>query len=663
MRQRLQRLLRGSAAADPPQFHYRPDIDGLRALAVLSVVLFHFDAQLLPGGFTGVDIFLVISGFLITSILRREMAAGDFSFRRFYLRRIRRIAPAYFAIAVATLLAGCFLLAPDDLEGLGRSAFWSALSLPNVHFWQALDTGYFAADSRQLPLLHLWSLGVEEQFYFVWPTLLLLGMRGLPRWTLLPLLGMVTLGSFAYAQQQLDRDPAFAYYMLPTRAGELGLGAMLALGLADTTGQRTGGFRYEWLAAAGLALIAGGLFLLDGASAFPGWNALYPCLGTGLLIFAGARRDCWITAPFRWAPVVWIGLMSYSLYLWHWPVLAFLRYFDAGPDTTTLLYAALLIGLLTLASYYLIEKPCRRLRSSPARQAIALYVLPTLTLLALSWLVMSQSARLGARGERLAFERAERDLQIYTAPAFDYPYNCQLSTFDPAVLSREACVHGRAPGNGTRALLWGDSHAAHYIGVVATLAERQGFQLRNASYSTCPPILSGENVYGGGIYREGCTRFRALISASINQYDLVFMGAQWNAQFNDPGFEADLGRTLDRLVDAGKTVYLLGEAPAFESYDRKCEIRNLRHAVVDCRALSSYPYPGMRALNRKLQDLAAARRNTHYLDVDRVICPNGICSPYLDERPIYYDRFHLSMEGSWLVGRKAFAGGASPPRR
>jgi peptidoglycan/LPS O-acetylase OafA/YrhL len=628
---------------------YRPDIDGLRAVAVLSVVFFHLEASLVPGGFVGVDIFFVISGFLITSILRREMEAGTFSFGEFYLRRIRRIAPAYFAMVAATLAAGCFLLAPRDLAALGESALWSSLSVPNIHFWRAVDTGYFAADSRQLPLLHLWSLGVEEQFYLVWPALLLALIK-LPRRPLLGLLMVFSAWSFLFAQLRIGTDASFAYYMLPTRAGELGIGALLALS-PTIHDKRDGGVGHELLAIAGLALIAASLLLLDGSSSFPGLNALYPCMGTALLILAGSRRECRTVAFLRWPPVVWVGLISYSLYLWHWPVLALLRYFQPSPGLPMLLCASAAILALSVASYYAIERPCRHTGMPRRRQPVLLYALPVAALVSASLVAIMLPERIGAVGDRLAYSRAERNLKAHTAPAFEYSYNCQLSTFDPGVLARPDCVHGVGRPGATRALLWGDSHAAHYIGVIAMLAERDGFALRNASLSTCPPILGSQHAYGAGEYRSHCTRFLSYMASSIDDYQTLYLGAQWRIHFRHPDFDRDLESTLKLLVSRGKTVVLLGQAPEFPGYDRNCELRNLRHAIMDCRALAERGDPGIEAHNRRLQELAARMNGVRYLDVRAVLCTNGRCSPYLDGRPVYFDHSHLSMDGSWVVGK------------
>jgi peptidoglycan/LPS O-acetylase OafA/YrhL len=632
--------------------HYRPDIDGLRAVAVLSVVLYHIDERFVSGGFTGVDIFFVISGYLITLILKREIDAGCFSIHEFYLRRIRRIAPAYFAVTLTTIAAGIVLLTKPDLQALARSALWSAVAMPNIYFWQSLDTGYFADASNQIPLLHLWSLGVEEQFYLIWPSLMLLATRWTgSRWTVF-LLAILTAWSFHYAQQKTATDPSFAYYMLPARAGELGLGALLAL-IPGPTLRRDGGIGYEALALVGYSLLVAGLFTLNGESSFPGWNALFPCAGTALLIAAGSRRNCMVMAPLRLRPVVWIGLISYSLYLWHWPVLAFTRYFRPALDPALVACASIAMLTLAIASYYLVERPLRNPAIRPAWQPILLYAFPVGIVATMGWAAMHYAGRLPfeERNRIAQQDAAQQRLEAFTAPAFSYKYNCQLSNFDPTILDNPDCVHGKknAP---MKAILWGDSHAAHYIGVVASIAKEHGFEVRNASVSTCPPILGFRHEYGGAKYREACTRFRKMMASRISEYDLIFLGAQWSAGFRQyDSLERDLRATLRTLSRSGKIVVLLGQVPQFPLYDRKCESKNLKRHMVDCRARAEYRSHGIGKQNRKLRKLAERYPNVHYLDVHRIICNDGLCSPYLDGRPVYFDQTHMSMAGSWQVGK------------
>lgn len=641
--------------------HYRPEVDGLRAIAVTAVLLFHFDPRLAPGGFTGVDIFFVISGFLITSIIVKSHARDGFSFREFYLRRIRRIAPPYLVVVLATLVAGCVLMRPDDLAHLGKSALWSVLASPNIFFWLSLDTSYFAADSRQLPLLHLWSLGVEEQFYLLWPIILVGCLQSLRRRILWPCMAVAIAGSFAYAHHAAALDPSFSYYMLPTRAGELGIGAALALVPATREPRRDGGSLHEIVAITGLGLMAWSIFALDGNSRFPGWNALPACLGAALVIFADGRRRCLSLAPLRWKPVVALGLISYSLYLWHWPILAFARYLAVQLDVRTALALLALILGAAAASYRFIERPARSFSASAPRVALQLFFAPAAILLVLSTLLMMQAGRISQLAGEPGLEQAERRLLASTAPAYEFPYNCQLERFDSAVLERAQCLHGKPGAEGTDVLLWGDSHAAHYIGILASIVEKEGLGMRNASLSTCPPVWSQRTDYGMRTYQPACTQFRELIEARAAPYPVIVMGAQWSVHARHGHFWEDFETTLDALLANGKRIVLLAEVPAFRGYDRHCEVRNLRHDFVDCVASATREDSGPIPANGHLQSLADSRTGVEILDIRDLICRGSVCSPYVDGKQVYFDPSHLSMEGSWELGRRLIGSGSPIP--
>lgn len=305
------------------QFKYRPDVDGLRAVAVVLVLLFHAHLGF-RGGFIGVDVFFVISGFLITGLILKEQETNRFHLGAFWLRRIRRILPAVVCAVSGTLVLGCLLLLPADLEQLARSAIAQQLMLANFYFWQ--NTDYFAGPAELQPLLHTWSLAVEEQFYVVYPFLLIL-CRPLRRSRRVFLLATIAVLSFAASLWATYTYPAAAFYLAPWRAWELLLGALLAAAPAPH-------FR-SWaangLSALGMAAILIPAWLYDAATAFPGWAAAVPCLGTALVIYSNtathdAAQLTWVGRGLAFRPVVGVGLISYSLYLWHWPILVYARY-------------------------------------------------------------------------------------------------------------------------------------------------------------------------------------------------------------------------------------------------------------------------------------------------------------------------------------------------
>jgi Predicted acyltransferases len=370
---------------------YRPDIDGLRAVAVIAVILFHLNANWLPGGFLGVDIFFVISGYLIGGILYRELSTGTFSLKRFYLRRMRRILPAFFAVVVFTLIVGAQLMVPgsDEWNTARSSAKWSVFFGGN--FFSALNTDYFAPTVEVQPLNHLWSLAVEEQFYFIYP-LILWAIMGIIKRILPPasssltrcvnvVLTALAIASFALAflPISLHGTALVPYYLPHLRFGELLIGAILAVAVAQGNLQPSAKTATFVGSLSILVLIACLVLPFPNTTPwFPGFAAALPCIASAGIIYAGAR-PYWFASALSHRAVVFVGKISYSLYLWHWPLLAFAHYaLGRELSNTVLAAAALLIVLLSLASYYLIEQPLRHLQWSFGRTGLVYYLLPTL---------------------------------------------------------------------------------------------------------------------------------------------------------------------------------------------------------------------------------------------------------------------------------------------
>ena len=370
---------------------YRPDIDGLRAVAVIAVILFHLNANWLPGGFLGVDIFFVISGYLIGGILYRELSTNTFSLKRFYLRRMRRILPAFFAVVVFTLIVGAQLMVPgsDEWNTARSSAKWSVFFGGN--FFSALNTDYFAPTVEVQPLNHLWSLAVEEQFYFIYP-LILWAIMGIIKRILPPasssltrcvnvVLTALAIASFALAflPISLHGTALVPYYLPHLRFGELLIGAILAVAVAQGNLQPSAKTATFVGSLSILVLIACLILPFPNTTPwFPGFAAALPCIASAGIIYAGAR-PYWFASALSHRAVVFVGKISYSLYLWHWPLLAFAHYALGRELSNTVLAAtALLIVLLSLASYYLIEQPLRHLQWSFGRTGLVYYLLPTL---------------------------------------------------------------------------------------------------------------------------------------------------------------------------------------------------------------------------------------------------------------------------------------------
>ncbi len=642
---------------------YRPDIDGLRAIAVLSVVLYHLNLPLVPGGYVGVDVFFVISGFLITRNIVGEVHEGRFSLRAFYLRRIRRIAPAFLVMSAVTMVIGALVLLPSDLRTLGATTGAASLSVSNVFFWKTLDVGYFAATSDDSPLLHTWSLGVEEQFYFLWPlTIILLSRKIIGSEGRIVALGTVILiASTVLAELTLAQHPKFAYFLLPTRAGELMVGALLAFraGARGPWSMRvphllTFGGRSSWelVGVLGLALVGLAVTRLDDSSPFPGVNSLAPTFGAGMIIWAGAHDARVVTRLLGSRPMVAIGLISYSLYLWHWPVLAFFRYFWTNLDLAQTLAAGALITCLSVASYLFVEVPARNWRPSTRKQVFGLYVIPVGVLLSVSLVVVSTNGLRNLIERSSDFQARLAALDEATRPAYAFPYNCQLGSFDAQILSRDTCVIG---GDGSTpvddgVLLWGDSNAAHYIGILGAVAQANALSFRNASFSTCPPVFAG--VWGSGKYKEGCTPFRALVEAAIKArtYRTIVLGGQWSVHDKNPAFREAIATTVSSMTQLGIRVVILGQVPIFPAYNRACEARAIR-VHVDCEERVTLPNRGDYEIDAFLANLADGNSDVRFLTARDLVCDPSTCRPYLADSPVYYNASHLSMDGSWRLGR------------
>ena len=462
----------GASETDSPK--YRPDIDGLRALAVLPVLLFH--AQLgCPGGFVGVDIFFVISGFLISSLIFKELDAGHFSLIAFWERRIRRILPAVTVVVLATIAAAWCWFMPPDFESFGKSVGAQALLVSNVFFYR--QAGYFAAGAEAKPLLHTWSLAVEEQFYLFYPLLLVFLARSRRRYVSKSIIGLA-VGSFALSVVGSYTYAWATFYLLPTRAWELLIGAMLVTLRGKFSVGQPAREAAGWL---GLGLVCYPVCFYDGNTRFPGLAAMPPCLGAALIIFSSESKLSRVGRILAFKPVVFIGLISYSLYLWHWPLLAFAKYRASGAQSVGLRTGLLLASTaLAMLSWKYIETPFRQRRIFQKRRQIFSFAGVVLgTLLVLGFVVVAGHgfpARIPAELRRYVEVRNHRaflnDVSLEQALAGQFGELGSAATNQPI-----------------RVLIWGDSHAMSVTPVLDELCRqfsRRGIQ---ATHSQTTPVL------------------------------------------------------------------------------------------------------------------------------------------------------------------------------
>lgn len=640
----------------PAAHDYRPDIDGLRAVAVLAVIVFHMRAAWLPGGFVGVDIFFVISGYLITRYILQELAADSFSLGEFYRRRIKRIAPAMLLVVGATLALSALLMLPEDVRTTAKSAVWSLASLANFYFCLYKDAGYFAAGNENYPLLHLWSLGVEEQFYMLWPLFLML-WRPRSRAAYLLLAGVLAAVSFGGAELLLSSHPDLVYFMLPTRGGELLVGAMLSwpgrplLKLSPATATP--------LALCGAALILASLIFLSEGARFPGLLALPPTVGTAMLILAGDRHNPVSALLSRRMPVA-LGRISYSAYLWHWPLIAFWQYGYGAPGVTqAVILVAATLGLSSL-SYRFVEVPARQSKAALLPLAWRQFAMPA-GALGLAAVALVYGGRIWPGSLDTPYRRELKRLYTLSEPAFIYPYVCQRQRLSEADTTNTQCVVGDGSGE-VKALLWGDSNASHYIGMLGEFAQRFGWRFRNVEVGSCPPLLADPAPFVDERRLEDCRTSQALMHSALTHYEVIILGGTWTSyQARSPHFLAALESTVHDLSRQGKKVILLGKAPEIKGVDRSCQMKALSYPALDCHPLASALKPEIVSMNSSLRDIAARNSHVSYFDANDYLCDKGRCLTQEAEGNLrYYDASHLTMSFSWELGRRIYSAEGVP---
>ena len=645
---------------------YRPDIDGLRALAVAVVVLFHAGVPGIPGGFVGVDVFFVISGYLITTNIHGDLLLSRFSIAGFYERRARRILPALFVMLLGAWM-GASLFLPADLKLFAESAVATALSLSNVFFWR--HSGYFDVGAGGSPLLHTWSLAVEEQFYIVFPIVLwLLGrlVRGRSERLKLVLAALWAF-SFGFSIWQVSHDERAAFYLPFDRAWELLTGALLAVAAPPAPERR---WVREAMEATALALIVLPAALLSAEAPFPGANALAPCGGVALIIWCGASEQFGPTLAGRLLqspPLVGLGLISYSLYLWHWPLLVFARYYSFGRPGLALEASAVLAAvLIACASWAFVERPFR--------QRVWLASRPTLlagcTASALALCGLGGAVAL-ADGLPQRFTPAVRAM---AAGADDH--NAQrdhcFSLTAADLNAGRYCRIGTAGPTPTLAV-WGDSHADALMSGFDALAQAHGVAGVALTHGSCPPLL-GVEVHERE--ENGCPPLNASALGVIERLDIrkVVLAARWagyaegrlyidgaptvrmrrsGAQAFQAGdhvmFTAALADTFARLRNAGRQVFIVLPVPeAKRPIAETLALAAALHEGVDL-APTRAAYDARQGYTRATIDRLSHQYGVVEIDPAAGLCGPKRCRVELQGRSLYYDADHLSRRGARLL--------------
>lgn len=643
---------------------YRPDIDGLRALAVVPVVLFHAGLAPFSGGYVGVDIFFVISGFLITGILLREMSDGRYSILEFYRRRARRIFPALLAMTLATLVAGYMVLTPKEFVELGESAAAIAVFGSNFYFWKAVS--YFDAGSQFEPLLHTWSLAVEEQYYIFFPLILALVHRR--RSWLVAMLWVTTLASLLLSIAMVALTPGAAFYLLPARAWELMIGGLLAAGCIPRPRST---FAASSGASAGFVLILVPIFLYTDSTPFPGLAALPPVLGATLLIWAEGRG---VAKLLSHPALVWIGLASYSLYLWHMPIMEFAKYLSNGPLSPAAGTAASLLSLVVAwMSLRWIEAPFRGARSPVLNGRMALASFAGMIFLGFVALGVIIS-----KGAPWRFSPLAKSQLAIAEDGDRHPRRC-MSVDDVWIEPARACRLGD-PKAASTVLLWGDSHAMVTATAMEDSARRNHQAFLFAADADCPVGLGfsidgsvSPGLTGMGHYRN-CERYNremfdlATTSPGLHTIVLSSRWTNWrigeaanpaesdvdvrlrdeaglagSVNENRAKFERGFTLLVEKLVAAGKKVLIVGPLPE--------PTLNVPHALHVAEfgfadhpaAVTFADYQGRHAVIFEIFRSLEKRPGVSFIWPANKLCAQGRC-PIVDEGlPLYFDHNHLSV--------------------
>jgi peptidoglycan/LPS O-acetylase OafA/YrhL len=628
---------------------HRNDIDGLRSIAILPVLLYHAGVWPFAGGYVGVDVFFVISGYLITGLILRAQDGAGFSLADFYDRRIRRILPALFVMLAAASIAALFILLPDELVSFGGSLTGAVLFYANILFW-IRDAAYFSADSAQNPLLHVWSLSVEEQFYLFWP-LILIGLARYRR-TLPWVIAALAAASLAMALVYATANPNVAFYLLPTRAWQLLFGAFLSVGVLAPL--RHSGLR-NLIAISGFGLVAFAALLPGMAALYHPVNAVAAAFGAAAMLYAMEGGANLASAVLSTPVPVFIGRISYSLYLWHWPLLVFPR-LALNRELTAIETAAALAAAFAAAtlSYVYVEQPIRRRRivwrglplSFPVAAAGSAALLAVAALFIFS----------GGLPRRVPADVRAVDAVAAAPLAGRW---CEPASTHPD------CLRGN-PSFAGEAVLWGDSHARALAPGLDAFAAAQHLRLRIFTRSACPPLKDVEVASPNGAPYPRCTAFnRAALAAILPDPSvrLVILEAHWEIYLNEPRLPPrsmaayrlrdGIAAVLETLAAHKIPVVLVGNVARFPDVPAHCYGRE-RMFGRDPSPCLGVPRSQVRQLTQASDAILAAAAAQHpsvrFYDPAQALCGPAICRAFDRGRVLYADTHHLSRDGALVVG-------------
>ncbi len=628
---------------------FRQDIEGLRAVAVLSVVLFHFGIGVLPGGFVGVDVFFVISGYLISGLLLAELErTGSIDLLRFYGRRARRLLPVALLVMAVTLLGALLILSPSEQSFAAKGALASSLYASNVYFMSLL-ADYFAPESAVNPFLHTWSLSVEEQFYLVWPTLLLVLWRWRPNVRVVAIaMSALTVLSFALCVWLSYVKQDWAFYLSPTRGWEFGLGALAALRpVTDWARRSPAAVPLGWI---GVAALCASFLLMTEAMRFPGWIAAAPALATVAILISGASGKSMSPAAVLNLPVMqWLGRHSYSIYLWHWPIIVYATILDVTDPVAKVLICSVLTLSCAVAGFRLLEHPVRASEWLAARPLRSVSLGLTVTILGGALALGTAQAARNFSAQPPHAELIHSMNELSTASSA--PKKCLIGLLEVEPLK---CSFGASNPSKT-VVLFGDSHADQWSTPLAQLATEQGWRLVTLLKASC--AVSSIADYSTRMQRDWpeCTEWRARSIAEIermrpdvvivSQFSSGYIRGPWSNRRKHAAtyeeWENGLRQSLQQLHATGVPVVLLRDSPSPNKHVANCVARSRWRELPEshCDTLR------VNALDPKvtlIESNVAASIGIRFIDLSEQFCDSKLCPAMQSGVLVYRDFNHMT---------------------
>lgn len=639
---------------------YRPEIDGLRAVSVMLVIFNHLGWSLFSGGFIGVDVFFVISGYLITAIVYKEVVAGEFSFAGFYKRRVLRLAPAYFTVLIAVTIASSIIMLPSELLNYFKSVVYSTFFLANFYMWREVG-GYFGSNADVIPLLHLWSLAAEEQFYIFWPVTLLLFVKIFRKPFLFPLILVGLILSIGISEYGVKHYISASYYLMPTRIFELLFGAILVFLPKFTLGR----IASTLLSLIGLCLIFFTAVTYKSDMYFPGLSAVLPCAGAALILqFSDSRIN--VVGKLLATPImVHIGKLSYPAYLWHWPLIAFINIYEISINWEVSSLIVIITLILSQITYTYLERPTQNLKKYNSISVIGFgFVLPAIALLGLATYVKS------VKGWP---QRFSKSLDIKSEALLSFPNvvrgRCNEGNVEKPLPS-DRCVLGEKD-RPVDFLLVGDSHANHFTGMLDVMAKDaglRGYDITQSSTIFLPDTKSFYKVNGKKVEMERfALRNKILVKEIQNtHYKAVILGAAFTEHYNGGDFEIldrnvasidifelKLAQAINLIQEAGSKAVIINDTPALGLIQADCTLKNERFSRSDnCDVSLQDQLKNAAAWDAVLDRLIKKYPKLMIIDPTKVLCDLEKCVSQIDGIPLYGKGSHLNQKGSELIGHK-----------